>query len=43
MKEESEKHKVKLNELESLIDIGARLKDATNLESKTKMKVSVCT
>ena len=37
MKEENEKNKVKLNELESLVDTETKLKD---LESKSKINVS---
>ena len=39
MKEENEKNKVKLNELESLVVTEAKLKAATNLDSKHKEKV----
>ena len=41
MKEENEKNKVKLNELQSIIDTEAKLKDTAYLESKSKKKVAI--
>ena len=37
IREENEKNKIKYNELESLVNTKAKLRDTTNLESKVKV------
>ena len=39
MKEENERNKIKLNELESVVDMETRLKHTDSLENKAKKKV----